>query len=81
MIVETYYIRGIKVNIDDGAYAGKSAEELERIRENAEGAARDILLAVQRRAAEKSDHEKQNHDGAYFFLRYRRLPQWLRQCI
>ena len=56
MIVETYYIRGIKVNIDDSAYAGKSAEELERIRENAEGTARDILLAVQRRAVEKSDH-------------------------
>lgn len=56
MIVETYYIRGIKVNIDDSAYAGKSAEKLERIRENAEGTARDILLAVQRRAAEKSDH-------------------------
>lgn len=56
MIVETYYIRGIKVNIDDGAYTGKSAEELERIRENAEGTARDILLAVQRRAVEKSDH-------------------------
>lgn len=56
MIVETYYIRGIKVNIDDSAYAGKSAEELERIRENAEGTARDILLAVQRRAVKKSDH-------------------------
>lgn len=56
MIVETYYIRGIKVNIDDSAYAGKSAEELERIRKNAEGTARDILLAVQRRAVEKSDH-------------------------
>ena len=56
MIVETYYIRGIKVNIDDSAYAGKSAEELERIRENAEGTARDILLAVQRRAVEKLDH-------------------------
>lgn len=49
MIVETYYIRGVKVNIDDSAYAGKSEEELAAVRSNIEQTARQIYQAVERR--------------------------------
>lgn len=49
MIVETYYINGIKVNIDDSAYAGKSEEELSAVRRNIEQTARQIWQAVERR--------------------------------
>ena len=36
MIVETYYFRGIKVNIDDSAYRDKTPEELAAVRRNIE---------------------------------------------
>lgn len=49
MIVETYYIRGVKVNIDDSAYAGKSEEELAAVRSHIEQTARQIYQAVERR--------------------------------
>ena len=40
-IVETYYINGIKCNIDDSAYRDKTPEELAVIRRNAENRARE----------------------------------------
>lgn len=58
MIVKTYYIRGIQVNIDDSAYAGKSKEELAAIRKNIEDTARQIYRAVERRKAEKEKTEE-----------------------
>ena len=58
MIVETYYIRGVKVNIDDSAYAGKSEEELAAVRSNIEQTARQIYQAVERRKAERQKSEE-----------------------
>ena len=49
MIVETYYFRGIKVNIDDSAYRDKTPEELAAVRRNIEETARQICQAVERR--------------------------------
>lgn len=52
-IVETYYYKGIKCNIDDSAYINKTPEELAAIRRNAENIARRIFRNAELRAAEK----------------------------
>lgn len=54
MIVETYYFRGIKVNIDDSAYRDKTPEELAVIRRNAENIARQIFRNAEIRAREEA---------------------------
>ena len=53
-IVETYYINGIKCNIDDSAYWDKTPEELAVIRRNAENIARQIFRNAEIRAREEA---------------------------
>ena len=89
-IVETYYINGIKCNIDDSAYRDKTPEELAVIRRNAENIARQIFrnpkveicafregkwLRVAAKAVEDPRLEAQEHMlAAYPNLRDRYAP-------
>ena len=52
--VGTYYINGIKCNIDDSAYRDKTPEELAVIRRNAENIARQIFRNAEIRAREEA---------------------------